>query len=39
MKPIIISHRGNNFAFPENTLVGLRSLLNLAVLLSNSIYK
>ena len=29
MKPIIISHRGNNFAFPENTLVGLRSSFEL----------
>ena len=29
MKPIIISHRGNNFAFPENTLVGLHSAFEL----------
>ena len=25
MKPTIIAHRGNNFAFPENSLAGLRS--------------
>lgn len=25
MKPTIIAHRGNNFTYPENTLVGLRS--------------
>ena len=29
MKPIIISHRGNNFSFPENTLSGLRSAFEL----------
>ncbi|RVU84552.1 hypothetical protein EOL70_09830 [Leucothrix sargassi] len=28
-KPVIISHRGNNFSFPENTLIGLRSAFEL----------
>lgn len=29
MKPIIISHRGNNFSFPENSYKGLRSAFEL----------
>lgn len=29
MKPIIIAHRGNNFTYPENSLLGLRSAFEL----------
>lgn len=29
MKPTIIAHRGNNFEYPENTLIGLRSAFEL----------
>lgn len=29
MKPTIIAHRGNNFSYPENSLVGLRSAFEL----------
>ena len=32
MKPVIIAHRGNNYSFPENTLVGLRSSFELGCL-------